>query len=98
MSDLSIDIEAACAAARRYAQLIHYHDNSAQNQYRLHPSWAWREFMQQFYVIPRGLTILSIIIHSYKMEMRRLVEERKATANGKGKSPAPESAGRWQLV
>lgn len=96
MSD-SIDIEAACAAARRYAQLIYYHDNFGRSQ-GFHPFWAWREFMRQFSAIPRGAVILSIISRSYAAELRRLVEERKAISNGKGKSPAPKASGHWHLV
>lgn len=99
MSDLAIDIEAACRAARRYAQLIHYHDNSPQSQYRSHPFWAWREFMRQFSAIPRGVILSSLVSHSYAMEVRRLVDADKARrANGKGESPAPEVAGKWHFV
>lgn len=78
MTDLDIDIEAACRAARRYAQLVYYHDNSPQRQYSFHPFWAWREFMQQFSVIHRGVIITSLVSHSYLMEWRRLVEEAAA--------------------
>jgi hypothetical protein len=101
VSDIKVDIETACAAARRYAQLIHHHDlhpNKNVN-YGHKPQYAWEAFRQQFTAIPRGAAILSIIGHSFKMEMRTLVAEAKARReNGQGKSPAPETSGRWNLV
>ena len=97
VSDLAIDIEVACAAARRYAQLVHYHDHQTRPQYGHHPFVAWRAYCHQFVGIPRAATILSLIGHSFVMEMRRLVGERKEY-HVQGKSPASAKAGKWHQL
>lgn len=98
MSDLVIDIETACAAARRYAQLIYYHDHQTKPQYGHHPFVAWHAYCRQFLTVPRATTILSLIGHSFKMEMRRLVAQRReGVINVQGKSPTP-AAGRWHQL
>lgn len=86
-------------AAKRYAQLIFYHDNQTRPQYGHYPFTAWHVYCQQFVGAPHGVAILSVLSRSYSLEMRRLVEaRRKGHTSVKGKSPTPEASGRWNLV
>lgn len=89
-------VEVQCAAARRYAQLIFYHDNLPKPQYGHNPVEAWYAFCRQFISHPRATVILSIIGHSFRVEFNRLVKERRE-GNVQGKSPAPAS-GRWHQL
>lgn len=82
MTDIKVDIEAACRAAKRYAQLIYYYDHSTRPQYGHKPSVAWHQFSKQFLTVPRGVMILSLISHSYVMELRRLYAEEQARRTG----------------
>lgn len=88
MTDIAVNIEAACAAARRYAQLIYYHDHKAHCNYDSRPYASWANFIRQFYAIPRGAVIASIISHSYVMELRRLSDANRARSNVEGQSSA----------
>lgn len=79
-------IDDAKRAAERYAQLSYYHMYSKQCRYDRGIEAAWRVFLRQFYTLPRGTMLASIVAHSYTAELRRLVE---------GGGRVQEKAGRW---
>ena len=64
-------MEAACRAARRYAQMLYHHYNSS-CRYDGRPALAWEQFLGQFKVMPGGAVIASVIGYDFAREMRRL--------------------------
>lgn len=67
-------LEAACAAARRYAQLIYYHDRRPNCIYSSKPSLAWHDFRKQFILGGISVNHYTVICFAFSIEMKRLVE------------------------
>lgn len=68
-------LQAACDAAERYAQLVHYHDRRPGCLYDNRPVRAWAEFIGQFtvgYNIGNNTAVYAAVAMSFVREMRRL--------------------------
>lgn len=81
-----IDLEAACQAARRYAQLIHHHDLYNKNiNYGHKPQYAWYEFKRQFkrqFIRSGGVAVYTLVCYAFAIEFKRLAEEARARRPG----------------